>query len=144
MAATRGPIAKSVVVTEAVVEPRPSTPSTVGTSPSLAMDDLLSSSSTREDLFSSSPVPPPNSLASHYPNQHLLEDLQSLTVRQGRGQGGRRESQGQDEDLHAISLSGDHSWVDGKRRGSSGGNSATWVQFGGEEEEHVQKTTLER
>ena len=143
MAATRGPIAKSVVVTEAVVEPRPSSPSTVGTSPSLAMEDLLSSSPTTEVLFSSSPVPPPNSLASHYPNQHLLEDLQSLTVRQGRGQGGRRESQGQDEDLHAISLSRDV-WVDGKRRGSSGGNSATWVQFGGEEEELVQKTTSER
>ena len=139
MGATRGPIAKSVVVTEAVVEPRPSTPSTVGTSPS----DLLSSSPATEDLFSSSPVPPPNSLASHYPNQHLLKDLQSLTVRQGRGQGGRRESQGQDEDLHAINFSGE-GWVDGKRRGSSGGNSATWVQFGGEEEELVQKTTLER
>ena len=42
------PVAQSVVVTEAVVEPMPSS------SPSsLLKDDLLSSSSAKEDLFSS-------------------------------------------------------------------------------------------
>jgi len=108
------PVAQSVVVTEAVVEPMPSS------SPSsLLKDDLLSSSSAKEDLFSS-PTPPPNSLASPYSHHPLLEDL------------------------HAISLSGEDWGGDGKRRGSSGENSTSWVQFGEEEEDLVQKSTSDR
>merc|ERR1712037_330849 len=61
---------------------------------------------------------PPNSLASPYLHHPLLEDL------------------------HAINLSGEEHW--GERRGSSGGNSTSWVQFGGEEEELIQKTTSDR
>jgi len=106
------PVAQSVVVTEAVVEPRPSSPT------SGKEDLLLSSSPAKEDLFSS-PTPPPNSLASPYSHHPLLEDL------------------------HAISLSGEE-WGDGKRRGSSGENSTSWVQFGGEEDELIQKTTSDR
>ena len=33
---------------------------------------------------------------------------------------------------------------DGKRRGSSGENSTSWVQFGGGEEDLVQKSTSDR
>ena len=109
------PVAQSVVVTEAVVEPMPSS----SPSSSLVKDDLLSSSSAKEDLFSS-PTPPPNSLASPYSQHPLLEDL------------------------HAISLSGEDWGGDGKRRGSSGENSTSWVQFGGEEEDLVQKSTSDR
>ena len=87
--------------------------------PSLpAKEDLLSASPGKEELFSSSPTPPPNSLASPYLHHPLLEDL------------------------HAINLSGEKHW--GERRGSSGGNSTSWVQFGGEEEELIQKTTSDR
>lgn len=87
--------------------------------PSLpAKEDLLSASPGKEELFSSSPTPPPNSLASPYLHHPLLEDL------------------------HAINLSGEEHW--GERRGSSGGNSTSWVQFGGEEEELIQKTTSDR
>ena len=103
-------MAQSVVVTEAVVEPMPS---------SSPKDELLSSSPAKEDLFSS-PTPPPNSLASPYSRHPLLEDL------------------------HAISLSGEDWGGDGKRRGSSGENSTSWVQFGGEEEELVQKSNSDR
>ena len=106
-------MAQSVVVTEAVVEARPPSPR------SAKEDLLLSSSPGKEDLFSSSPTPPPNSLASPYSHHPLLEDL------------------------HAINLSGEE-WGDGKRRGSSGENSASWVQFGCEEEELIQKTTSDR
>ena len=106
-------MAQSVVVTEAVVEARPPSPR------SAKEDLLLSSSPGKEDLFSSSPTPPPNSLASPYSHHPLLEDL------------------------HAINLSGEE-WGDGKRRGSSGENSTSWVQFGGEEEELIQKTTSDR
>jgi len=101
------PVAQSVVVTEAVVEPQPSS----------LKEELLSSSPAKEDLFSS-PTPPPNSLASPYSRHPLLEDL------------------------HTISLSGEDWGGDGKRRGSS--SSTSWVQFGGEEEELVQKSTSDR
>ena len=105
---------QSVVVTEAIVEARPSSPT------SAKEDLLLSSSLGKEDLFSS-PTPPPNSLASTYSHHPLLEDL------------------------HAISLSsGEGEWGEGERRGSSGENSTSWVQFGGEEEELIQKTTSDR
>ena len=101
-------MAQSVVVTEAVVEPMPS---------SSLKEELISSSPAKEDLFSS-PTPPPNSLASPYSRHPLLEDL------------------------HAISLSGEDWGGDGKRRGSS--SSTSWVQFGGEEEDLVQKSTSDR
>merc|ERR1712172_153561 len=80
-------------------------------------EELLSSSPAKGDLFSS-PTPPPNSLASPYSHHPLLEDL------------------------HTISLSGEDWGGDGKRRGSS--SSTSWVQFGGEEEELVQKSTSDR
>ena len=113
---------QSVVVTEAIVEARPSSPTSAKEDllTSAKEDLLLSSSPGKEDLFSSSPTPPPNSLASTYSHHPLLEDL------------------------HAISLSGEEEWGEGKRRGSSGENSTSWVQFGGEEEELIQKTTSDR
>ena len=110
-------VAQCVVVTEAVVEARPSSPTS-----SKGQDLLLSSSPLgKEDLFSSSPTPPPNSLVSPYSTHNPLL-----------------------EDLHSISLSGEEEWGDGKRRGSSGENSTSWVQFGCEEEELIQKTTSDR
>ena len=115
---------QSVVVTEAIVEARPSSPTSAKENllTSAKEDLLLSSSPGKEDLFSSSsPTPPPNSLASTYSHHPLLEDL------------------------HAISLSsGEGEWGEGKRRGSSGENSTSWVQFGCEEEELIQKTTSDR
>ena len=116
-------MAQSVVVTEAIVEARPSSPTSAKEDllTSAKEDLLLSSSPGKEDLFSSSPTPPPNSLASTYSHHPLLEDL------------------------HAISLSsGEGEWGEGKRRGSSGENSTSWVQFGGEEEELIQKTASDR
>jgi len=110
-------VAQCVVVTEAIVEARPSSPTS-----SKGQDLLLSSSPLgKEDLFSSSPTPPPNSLVSPYSTHNPLL-----------------------EDLHSISLSGEDEWGDGKRRGSSGENSTSWVQFGCEEEELIQKATSDR
>ena len=111
------PIVQSVVVTEAVVEPVPSLP---------AKENLLSASPGKEDLFSSSPTPPPNSLASPYLHHPLLEDLHAINL---------------SGELTSLT-SGEEHW--GERRGSSGGNSTSWVQFGGEEEELIQKTTSDR
>ena len=108
------PIVQSVVVTEAVVEPVPSLP---------AKENLLSASPGKEELFSSSPTPPPNSLASPYLHHPLFEDLHAIN-------------------LSGEVTSGEEHW--GERRGSSGGNSTSWVQFGGEEEELIQKTTSDR